>query len=173
MKYNQLDRIIELVPGERLVAERTLRAEEEYLADHFPKFPVMPGVMMLEALHQAAIWMVRSGGDFNDPLVLLKEVRGVKFGDFLCPGETLRVKVQRTKEEGSLVSVKASGEKAGRTTVLARLVLEKCSTGTRNSAETDGILRNLSRVRFEELFGPIDKIIGNREAPSPVEGQIG
>ena len=173
MKYNQLDRIVELVPGERLVAERTLRADEEYLADHFPKFPVMPGVMMLEALHQAAIWMVRSGGDFTDPLVMLKEVRGVKFGDFLCPGETLRVKVQRTKEEGALVSVKASGEKAGRTTVLARLVLEKCSTGTRNSAETDQILRDLSRIRFEELFGPLDKIMSNHQPPSPVEGQIG
>lgn len=173
MKYNQLDRIVELVPGERLVAERTLRADEEYLADHFPKFPVMPGVMMLEALHQAAIWMVRSGGNFSDPLVLLKEVRGVKFGDFLCPGETLRVKVQRTKEEGSLVSVKATGEKAGRTTVLARLVLEKSATGTRQSLRTDQILRDLSRTRFEELFGPIDKIVGNQPTPSPIEGQIG
>ena len=79
MKYRQLDRILSLVPGKRIVAERTLRAEEEYLKDHFPRFPVMPGVMMLEALHQAAIWMIRVGDDFQHPIVLLREVRNVKF----------------------------------------------------------------------------------------------
>ena len=47
MKYRQLDRIVSLDPGQRIVAERTLRADEEYLKDHFPRFPVMPGVMML------------------------------------------------------------------------------------------------------------------------------
>jgi 3-hydroxyacyl-[acyl-carrier-protein] dehydratase len=159
MKYNQLDRIIELVPGERLVAERTLRAEEEYLADHFPKFPVMPGVMMLEALHQAAVWMIRTGNDFSDPLVMLREVKGVKFGDFLSPGETLTVRVQASKVDGPRVSVKATAEKAGRTTVLARLVLEKCSTPSETSSGTDEILRSEIKARFEQLFGPVSKFI--------------
>jgi len=48
MKYRQLDRITSLDPGKRLTAERTLHKDEEYLRDHFPCFPVMPGVMMLE-----------------------------------------------------------------------------------------------------------------------------
>ena len=56
MKYRQLDRITALEPGVKCTAERTLRADEEYLNAHFTKFPVMPGVMMLDALHQAAIW---------------------------------------------------------------------------------------------------------------------
>lgn len=167
MKYNQLDRIVELVPGERLIGERTLRADEEYLADHFPKFPVMPGVMMLEALHQAAAWMVRTGSNFADPLVLLKEVKSVKFGDFLCPGDTLIVKVQRTKQDGPLVSVKASGEKGGRTTVLARLVLEKCSTPNGSACDTGEILRRNFRKKFEELFGPVAKLVAEPPAPIP------
>ncbi|MFM8397602.1 MAG: 3-hydroxyacyl-ACP dehydratase FabZ family protein, partial [Pirellula sp.] len=50
VRYRQLDKIIELVPGERIVATRELRKDEDYLRDHFPLFPVMPGVMMLEAL---------------------------------------------------------------------------------------------------------------------------
>jgi 3-hydroxyacyl-[acyl-carrier-protein] dehydratase len=155
MKYCQLDRIIEIVPGKRLVAERTLREDEEYLKDHFPKFPVMPGVMMLEALHQAAVWMVRTGDDFQAPLVLLKEARGVRFGDFLCPGETLTVTVEATKEEGPLIHVKASAEKGGRTTVLARLVVEKCSTALDERLGTDEMMRDKMRAKFETLFGPV------------------
>lgn len=155
MKYCQLDRIIEIVPGKRLVAERTLRADEEYLKDHFPRFPVMPGVMMLEALHQAAVWMVRTGDDFQAPLVLLKETRGVRFGDFLCPGETLTVTVEATKEDGPLVNVKASAEKGGRTTVSARLVVEKCSTALDERLGTDQIMRDRIRAKFETLFGPV------------------
>ena len=73
MKYRQIDRITSIEPGKRLTAERTLRADEEYLKDHFPRFPVMPGVMMLEALHQAAVWLVRSDDEFQTPLVLLRE----------------------------------------------------------------------------------------------------
>jgi len=153
MKYCQLDRIVELDPGNRLVAQRSLRADEEFLRDHFPKFPVMPGVMMLEALHQAAVWMIRTGEDFASPLVVLKETKGVKFGDFLCPGETLTVTVQRLKDDGPLVSVKASAEKGGKTTVMARLVLEKCSTHLPERLGTDELMRQLSREKFERLFG--------------------
>lgn len=160
MRYSQLDRIVELDPGRRLVAQRTLRPDEQYLLDHFPKFPVMPGVMMLEALHQAAMWMVRTGDDFASPLVLLKEARNVKFGDFLCPGETLDVTVQWLKDDGPLVSVKAVGEKAGRTTVLAKLVLEKCSTGLSQRLGTDELVAASLRESFERLFGPLDQIRG-------------
>ena len=160
MKYCQLDRIVELDPGKRVVAQRTLRADEEYLQDHFPKFPVMPGVMMLEALYQAAVWMIRTGEDFASPLVLLKEAKSVKFGDFLCPGETLNITVERFKEEGNLVTVKASAEKGGRTTVMARLVLEKCSTRLPERLATDAIMRQVSREKFDRLFGPLSNFTG-------------
>jgi 3-hydroxyacyl-[acyl-carrier-protein] dehydratase len=158
MRYSQLDRIVELDPGRRLVAQRTLRAEEDYLADHFPKFPVMPGVMMLEALHQAAMWMIRTGEDFAVPLVTLKEARNVKFGDFLSPGETLDVTVQWLRDDGPLVTVKAIGEKAGRGTVQAKLVLEKCSTHLAERLATDAFVAANSRKQFEKLFGPLNQI---------------
>lgn len=153
MHFNQLHRIISLEPGKRLVAERTLHAEEDYLRDHFPNFPVMPGVMMLEALHQAAIWMIRTGDDFQSPLVILREARSVKFGDFLSPGETLQITAELVKEEGSRCTVKASAEKNGKTTVSARLVLEKCSTNEPARLGTDELVRDLARKKFAELYG--------------------
>jgi 3-hydroxyacyl-[acyl-carrier-protein] dehydratase len=155
MKYRQIDRITSLQPGKKLTAERTLRADEEYLQDHFPRFPVMPGVMMLESLHQAAVWMVRSGDDFQSPLVLLREVRGVKFGDFLCPGETLEITVESIKEDGKRTTVKASATKDGRVTVTARLILERCGTQEPQWFGTDDQVRCLSKQQFHELFGEI------------------
>ena len=53
MRFLLIDRILDLEPGRNLVAVKNLSMAEEYLADHFPGFPVMPGVLMLEALTQA------------------------------------------------------------------------------------------------------------------------
>jgi 3-hydroxyacyl-[acyl-carrier-protein] dehydratase len=155
MKYSQIDRITSLQPGKMLTAERTLRADEEYLLDHFPKFPVMPGVMMLEALHQAAVWLIKTGDNFQSPLVLLREVRGVKFGDFLAPGETLEITAESIKEDGNLTTVKAIARKQGRITVTARLVLERCGSGDPERLATDEKLRRRSEDQFRELFGEV------------------
>jgi 3-hydroxyacyl-[acyl-carrier-protein] dehydratase len=155
MKYCQLDRITSLEPGKRLTAERTLRAEEEYLQDHFPRFPVMPGVMMLEALHQAAVWLIRTGDQFQSPLVLLREARSVKFGDFLTPGETLEITVEAVKEDGKHTTVKATASKQGRVTVSARLILERCDTGDPAWLGTDEQVRSFSEQQFRDLFGDV------------------
>lgn len=152
MKFRQLDQIITYEPGKRLVATRTLRSDEEYLKDHFPRFPVMPGVMMLEALHQAAVWLIRKDDEFASPLVLLKEVRGAKFGDFLSPGETLNVTAEIVKQSGELTTVKASADKDGRVTVSARLILERCGSNDPEEIGTDTDIRTRVRNKYIELF---------------------
>ena len=155
MKYRQLDKITSLEPGKRITAQRTLRADEEYLLDHFPRFPVMPGVMMLEALHQAAVWMIRTGDNFQTPLVLLREVKSVKFGDFLAPNETLEITAEAIKVDGNFVTVKANAQKEGRVTVSARLILEKCRTPDPSRINTDEDVRRLTEEQFHELFGDL------------------
>lgn len=167
MKYRQLDQITSLVPGKSLTARRTLRADEEYLMDHFPRFPVMPGVMMLESLHQAAIWLVRSGDDFRTPLVLLREVRSVKFGDFLSPGETLDIVAETIKEEGNLTTIKATAQKGDKVTVSARLIVEKCGSGDPEHVGTDEDVRRLTEEQFHELFEDVaGKLPGNALQPT-------
>lgn len=153
MKYRQLDRITSLEPGRKLVAERTLGAEEEYLRDHFPRFPVMPGVMMLEALHQAGIWLIRMSPGFDAALVLLREARNVRFGDFLSPGETLVVEAEILKSEGPMTTIKAAAMKGDRTTVSARLIFESCSGGDAEHLGTDADIRRNAREQFFQLYG--------------------
>lgn len=155
MKYRQLDKITSLNPGQSITAERTLLSDEEYLLDHFPRFPVMPGVMMLESLHQAAMWMIRSGSKFQIPLVLLRHVKSVKFGEFLAPGETLVIQADVTKQDGNLTTVKATAKKDGKVTVSAKLVLESRETGDPERLGSDEDVRERTEKQFTELFGDV------------------
>jgi 3-hydroxyacyl-[acyl-carrier-protein] dehydratase len=151
MKYRQLDQIVSIEPGKRLIATRTLRADEEYLHDHFPRFPVMPGVMMLEALSQAAFWLIHVSDQFAHPLVLLREVRSVKFGDFLAPGETLTITAETVKDDGRVATIKANAMKQDRVTVSGRLLLERSQplTDWGDPRQTGGYVE----TQFRELFG--------------------
>src|SRR3954471_4277900 len=93
MRFVLIDRIIDLVPGRTLVAVKNLSLSEEYLADHFPGFPVMPGVLMLEALTQAGAWLARATADFARRVIALKQARTIKYGSFVEPGRQLELRV--------------------------------------------------------------------------------
>ena len=93
MKFVLIDRIVELSRGERIVADKAVTLTEEYLADHFPDFPVLPGVLMLETMVEAAAWLVRDAQDFRSPVILLRYAKNVTYKNFVKPGNILRVSV--------------------------------------------------------------------------------
>ena len=72
MRFHLIDRIDALEPGKSLRAAKFLALGEEYLADHFPRFPVMPGVLMLQAVVEAAAWLWRATTDYQHPVIVLK-----------------------------------------------------------------------------------------------------
>ena len=90
MKFHLVDRIESIEPGKRIVTIKALSLAEEYLADHFPAFPVLPGVLMIEAMVQAAAWLVRIEQDFANSIVVLGGARNVRYASFVQPGKTLR-----------------------------------------------------------------------------------
>ncbi|MCY2982977.1 MAG: beta-hydroxyacyl-ACP dehydratase [Planctomycetota bacterium] len=153
MRFRQLDKITELVPGERIVAVRHVREGEDYLRDHFPLFPVMPGVLMLEALFQASCWLVRVSENFESSLLVLKEARNVKFADFMEPGQTLQITAEILKSEPNSVTIKATGTKGEVVAVSARLIIGKSNLETSDIelSPLDEFMRESMRLQLNQL----------------------
>ena len=134
MRFNLVDRIVEVVPGKTLRAVKNLTLGEEYLADHFQTFPVMPGVLMLETLVEAAAWLLRLSDDFRHSVIVLREARNVKYGTFMEPGRQMTVEVELIGQDEGTATFKGKGEANGATTVSARLTLGRYNLRERRPA---------------------------------------
>jgi len=97
-----IDKITEIKKNEELTAFYTLKDDEEFLEDHFKGFPVMPGVLLLEALKQAAFALLVDSSGSRKSFFRLTAVRDVRFGRFVRPGDRLRIWVRFLKSENSL-----------------------------------------------------------------------
>src|SRR6266576_1540149 len=110
MRFNLVDRILDFEPGKRIRVAKNLSLAEEYLADHFPTFPVMPGVLMLETLVEAGAWLLRLSEDFRHSVIVLREARNVKYGTFMEPGRQMGVSVELVERGEGLAGFKGKGE---------------------------------------------------------------
>jgi 3-hydroxyacyl-[acyl-carrier-protein] dehydratase len=150
MEFNQLEKILEIKRDSHIICSRRLEGSERYLIDHFPSFKVMPGVLMLEALTQAAGWLLRGSCNFESPIVEVREVKNFKFQDFVQPGMELVSRVDLFKRDGDLATVKAAGFVDGRAAVSGRLVLDCFKMVERRPEQ--GFLDATTRAEHWPLF---------------------
>src|SRR5207302_10541691 len=100
-----VDRIVEL-EAEHIVGIKNVTANEPFFAGHFPDFPVMPGVLIVEAMAQTAgILVLKSIPDRDRKLVLLVSVDGARFRKPVVPGDQLRLEMHVLKRKGSVAKM--------------------------------------------------------------------
>jgi len=167
MRFCLLDRILELQPGVRVTAVKRLRPDEDYLKDHFPRFPVMPGVLMLEAMYQASAWLVRQSEGFAHSVVLLKEARNIKYADFVTPGKELVVTAEIFKQDESLTTLKTQGTIDGNLAVNGRLVLERF-----NLADRYPLRRNTDPYLCDEMRAVLKSLLAEEGCEIPTKFAI-
>ena len=150
MRFWLLDKIRSYQPDVELTAIKNVTLTEEYLADHFPEFPVLPGVFMLEAATQAGGWLLRLSENFAHSIITLREARNIKYANFARPGQTLEITVSLLKKDDRLATMKVEGQIDGQQNIGGRLVLERYNLADRDPAlgETDQkIISNFRRIQ--------------------------
>lgn len=168
MRFVLIDRILEVVPGERLVAVKHVSLAEEYLQDHFPRFAVLPGVLMLEGLVQAAAWLVRVTEGFAHSLVVLQQARNVVYKSFVRPGQELRLEVAARRIDPGDSEFTGAGWCGGTQVVRAHMYLvHRNVADERPGAEAvDQRLIETARAQWE-LLGGVRALAGG-SAPAAV-----
>ena len=146
MKFNLLDQI-QTLTDDRIVAVKAVSLGEDYLADHFPTFPVLPGVLMVEAMVQAAAWLIHHRTKFTCSVVVLKEAKNVRYGQFVSPGQTLRVEIDLIRFDEGFASFKAVG-----------FVVEQA---TSNGGGTNGGSGNRAATESQALAARLELVFFN------------
>ena len=104
MRYLLIDHITEYKPDELIRGIKNVAMSEDFLEFHFPKNPIMPGVMLLESLVQLSGWLQAASSDFNNWL-LVNKVRKSNFYSFALPGDQVELELQRVPDENPDLNV--------------------------------------------------------------------
>ena len=97
-----VDRIEELEPGERAVGIKNVTQNEPFFQGHFPDYPVMPGVLIVEAMAQVGAVGVMVNEEYRDKLALFAGIDGVRFRRQVVPGDILRMEVRIERLKGRI-----------------------------------------------------------------------
>ncbi|MBN2455499.1 MAG: hypothetical protein JXB29_03025 [Sedimentisphaerales bacterium] len=123
MRFILIDKVVALESGELIKAVKNVSLAEEYLSDHFPVFPVLPGVLLLQGMIESASWLVREAESFAHSMILLEQARNVKYKSFLTPGSQIEYTVRAKTIEENESSFEGFGISASEKIVEARFVL--------------------------------------------------
>ncbi|WP_223701104.1 3-hydroxyacyl-ACP dehydratase FabZ [Sutcliffiella deserti] len=113
-----VDKIIEIEEGQRAIGIKNVTANEEFFQGHFPEFPVMPGVLIVEALAQVGAVAMLKKEENKGRLAFFTGIDKCRFKKQVFPGDQLRLEVEMTRVRGSI------GKGKGVATVDGQLVCE-------------------------------------------------
>ena len=153
MRFILIDKIVSLEPGKAIKTVKSLSLAEEYLADHFPTFPVLPGVLLLEGLIESASWLVRQTENFAHSMILLEQAKNVKYKSFLAPGAQIEYTVEAKNIEENVSSFSGFGLSEGQRIVEARFGLRHFNLATENAkmATVDARIIENMKIRWKLL----------------------
>ena len=137
MRFILIDKVLALNSGKHIETIKNVSLAEEYLGDHFPTFPVLPGVFLLQGMIESASWLVREAQGFAHSMILLEQTRNVKYKSFLAPGMQINYVVDVKALEDSVSSFKAYGQSGNTRIVEARFALRHFNLADEDPAMAD------------------------------------
>lgn len=120
MRFILVDRICELEPGVRIIASKTLSPDTDLFEDHFPGFPVVPGVMLTEMMAQASGKCLNASGS-RPGLAMLAKIHSAAFRQWVRPGEEVMIHAHITQDRPAFAAADCRAEVAGCVVATAEL----------------------------------------------------
>lgn len=120
MRFILVDKIHELDPGKQITASKMLPASEELFRDHFPGFPVVPGVLLTEMMAQAAGKCLDADGT-HPGRAMLGKITGASFRDWVKPDQEIMLYAQITQNRPTYATADCYAEVAGKKVCSAEL----------------------------------------------------
>ncbi len=123
-----VDKVVELEIGKKIVAIKNVTFNEPHFLGHFPDHPIMPGVLIIEAMAQAGALMVTAAPDFKaeDKLVYFMSIDGAKFRKPVIPGDVLELHIEAVQNRGAVWKLAATaivdGQKVSEAQLSAMIV---------------------------------------------------
>ncbi|MCF7976005.1 MAG: beta-hydroxyacyl-ACP dehydratase [Phycisphaerae bacterium] len=132
MRFILIDKVLSLDSGKHIQTIKNVSLAEEYLGDHFPTFPVLPGVLLLQGMVESASWLVREAQGFAHSMILMEHTRNVKYKSFLAPGMQINYVVDVKTLEDNISSFRAYGQSGDTRIVEARFALRHFNLADRD-----------------------------------------
>jgi len=149
MRFILIDEIIELIPGARIHGVKTLNADEDVFTDHFPGFPVVPGVLLTEMMAQTA-GKCLDAGNRDRGKAMLVQIRKASFRKWVRPGERADIHAEVTSDEADYATARCRVDVEGTPVAFADLMFSfvpnsQFAPGFRDDVLEDYLSRTTSR----------------------------
>ena len=139
MRFVLVDRILTLEPGHRVTAQRTVPPDDDYFADHFPGFPVVPGVLLTETMGQAAAKCLDAEHRPRGKAMLVK-ILSASFRQWVRPGDELQLAATIVSNEERYATAECEARVGERVAAQARLMFAFAPLQTFSPAYRDDVL---------------------------------
>lgn len=152
MRFVLVDRFIELELGRRAVGTKTFLPSEDFFADHFPGFPIVPGVLLAETMIQTGGWLILCTLSFSK-WPFLSMIDKAKFRSFVRPGENLRIEAVLESATESNFQARTSVQVEDRRVAEARIFYH-CRENAADAPDAIPVhLHSWAKERFQQLAG--------------------
>ena len=132
-----IDRVLSITPGKQIVCSKSVSGNEPFFAGHFPGFPIMPGVLIVEAMAQAgAVLLLREVGDAGGKLVVFTGIERARFRKPVFPGDQLRIEVEVLAFRGYAGRMEGKAYLGDKLACEAVISCQLAAPGAKRGAET-------------------------------------
>lgn len=154
MRFYLIDKVVNLVLGDYAEGIKCVTKSEDYLEQHFPEYPVMPGVLIIESMAQLSGYLLSRTKESKKEYVIaiLSMVEKAKFYKMVCPGEQIIIKSRIEKEEDESAFVRAKALVEGNKVAEANLLFTFFPINAELADEKVGIhKRMLERFEYTKI----------------------